>query len=239
VPSYTDRILFHSLADVRTSLSLLAYELCDTLTGSDHRPVSAAFELKLNKKVGREGGREGGRDQHSPLIFPCSFPIHRTVPPSLPPSLPQVIGFRTLPSLRADSSSSLLLNASSFRGGIQSIRAQFSSYLEGAKEEGGEEEEEGKKKHLSSPVAPPAPLLGTITPASEVRRKEIRNAHAFLLLQTHPSHPPSLPPSPASSSSPLPPCGASVCPALPMTLGRTWRLLWVGQVAPRGAPGTS
>jgi hypothetical protein len=62
VPSYTDRILFHSLADVRGSLSLVAYELCDALTGSDHRPVSAAFELRLNKKVGaREGGKEEGR----------------------------------------------------------------------------------------------------------------------------------------------------------------------------------
>lgn len=33
VPSYTDRILFHSLADVRGNLTLLAYELCDTITG--------------------------------------------------------------------------------------------------------------------------------------------------------------------------------------------------------------
>ena len=84
-----------------------------------------------------------------------------------------------MPSLRADSSSSLI-NASSFRGGMQSLRAQFSSYLEGAEEEGkeeGEEGEEGKKKHLSSPIAPLAPLLGTITPASEVRT---RRMHCFL-----------------------------------------------------------
>lgn len=51
VPSYTDRILFHSLPDVRAQLQLLAYQMCDSLRGSDHRPVSAAFRLAVNREV--------------------------------------------------------------------------------------------------------------------------------------------------------------------------------------------
>lgn len=51
VPSYTDRILYHSLADARPNLQLLHYSLCDTITGSDHRAVSAAFGLKVDRKV--------------------------------------------------------------------------------------------------------------------------------------------------------------------------------------------
>ena len=33
-PSYTDRILFHSLSDTRPNLTLLAYEMNDTITVS-------------------------------------------------------------------------------------------------------------------------------------------------------------------------------------------------------------
>ena len=46
VPSYTDRILVHSLPDLEDEISLQAYELCDVLWGSDHRPVSALLHLK-------------------------------------------------------------------------------------------------------------------------------------------------------------------------------------------------
>jgi hypothetical protein len=49
VPSYTDRILFHSLPDVSQNLHLVAYQMCDHVKGSDHRPVSAAFHLTLNR----------------------------------------------------------------------------------------------------------------------------------------------------------------------------------------------
>lgn len=52
VPSYTDRVLYHSLPDSRHHLHLLHYTLCDAVTGSDHRPVSAAFALHVNRKVG-------------------------------------------------------------------------------------------------------------------------------------------------------------------------------------------
>jgi len=186
VPSYTDRILFHSLADVRTSLSLLAYEMCDAVTGSDHRPVSAAFALKLNKKVseGKEGGKEGGGEKegstgnNTTITFPFATPLLFFFPlPSspFPPSLPQVIGFRTLPSLSHDSSSSLR-NASSFRGKSHNLPVQLSSYLEGGQEEEkeGEEGERMQGGHPSSSTCPPAPLLGSITPASEVRWKEKR-----------------------------------------------------------------
>jgi len=51
-PSYTDRVLYHSLPDNKSDLLLQHYALCDTVTGSDHRPVSAAFTLFVNRKVG-------------------------------------------------------------------------------------------------------------------------------------------------------------------------------------------
>jgi len=51
VPSYTDRILYHSMKDVAGRLHLLRYGLCEAITGSDHRPVSAAFALQVDTKV--------------------------------------------------------------------------------------------------------------------------------------------------------------------------------------------
>lgn len=47
VPSYTDRILFSSLAGSQDSLRCLAYDSCETVTTSDHKPVSACFEVEL------------------------------------------------------------------------------------------------------------------------------------------------------------------------------------------------
>jgi len=47
-PSYTDRIIVHSLEDCRDSLRRGPYELVDAVRGSDHRPVSQAFFLKVN-----------------------------------------------------------------------------------------------------------------------------------------------------------------------------------------------
>ena len=49
-----DRILFHSLPDVRPQLQLLAYQMCDALRGSDHRPVAAFFNLSVNREVRSE-----------------------------------------------------------------------------------------------------------------------------------------------------------------------------------------
>lgn len=47
VPSYTDRIWIHSLPLLDRALSFQAYELCDALWESDHRPVSAILHLDL------------------------------------------------------------------------------------------------------------------------------------------------------------------------------------------------
>ena len=45
----TDRILFHSLPDLRGHLKLLYYGMCENILGSDHRPVSAALQLTFFK----------------------------------------------------------------------------------------------------------------------------------------------------------------------------------------------
>jgi hypothetical protein len=50
-PSYTDRIIFHSLPDQEHLLRPAAYLLCDSLRGSDHRPVSMVCDLIVNKTV--------------------------------------------------------------------------------------------------------------------------------------------------------------------------------------------
>ena len=48
VPAWTDRVLAHSLRDRAHRLELSAYELCDALDGSDHRPVAAVARLRVN-----------------------------------------------------------------------------------------------------------------------------------------------------------------------------------------------
>jgi hypothetical protein len=50
-PSYTDRILFHSVEDKEDYLRKGPYELCDAVKGSDHRPVSQSFFLKVNSAL--------------------------------------------------------------------------------------------------------------------------------------------------------------------------------------------
>ena len=50
-PSYTDRILFHSVEDKEDYLRKGPYELCDAVRGSDHRPVSQSFFLKINSAL--------------------------------------------------------------------------------------------------------------------------------------------------------------------------------------------
>lgn len=46
-PSYTDRILIHSLPDKRDKLTVLAYDICDELRISDHRAVTAVLHLEV------------------------------------------------------------------------------------------------------------------------------------------------------------------------------------------------
>ncbi|KAG1711041.1 hypothetical protein DVH05_028593 [Phytophthora capsici] len=47
VPSYTDRVFYSSLAGMQDSLSCLSYDSCEGVTSSDHKPVSACFEVAL------------------------------------------------------------------------------------------------------------------------------------------------------------------------------------------------
>ncbi len=51
VPSYTDRILVHSLKDREPGLKLNAYESCECVTGSDHKPVGLWCTLQIAPKV--------------------------------------------------------------------------------------------------------------------------------------------------------------------------------------------
>lgn len=46
-PSYTDRILYHSLPDQAGRLKVQAYDLCDQLRISDHRAVSMVVLLEV------------------------------------------------------------------------------------------------------------------------------------------------------------------------------------------------
>ena len=53
-PSYTDRVLWHSMPDQAQHLRPLAYDLCDGMTVSDHRPVAASFRLLVDPDFDRE-----------------------------------------------------------------------------------------------------------------------------------------------------------------------------------------
>lgn len=46
-PSYTDRILCHSQPESRSLLKIERYDMCDAITASDHRPVSAAIDITV------------------------------------------------------------------------------------------------------------------------------------------------------------------------------------------------
>ena len=46
-PSYTDRILVHSLKDRQKRLAVQAYDFCDTLRASDHRAVTMTVLLEV------------------------------------------------------------------------------------------------------------------------------------------------------------------------------------------------
>ncbi|GMF12738.1 unnamed protein product [Phytophthora lilii] len=47
VPSYTDRVFYSSLPGMHDSLRCMSYESCEAVTSSDHKPVSACFEVAL------------------------------------------------------------------------------------------------------------------------------------------------------------------------------------------------
>lgn len=50
-PSYTDRIMLHSLPDMAARAQILAYDSCDVITGSDHRPVAARMHMLVDRRV--------------------------------------------------------------------------------------------------------------------------------------------------------------------------------------------
>jgi hypothetical protein len=63
VPSYCDRILWHSLPARRSMVRLVEYGSLDGLVSSDHRPVRAVFDLETPPRVSRPSLRspEGAR----------------------------------------------------------------------------------------------------------------------------------------------------------------------------------
>jgi hypothetical protein len=50
-PSYTDRIVFHSLPDRASRLAVQSYDVCEEMVVSDHRPVSSALTLTVNNNI--------------------------------------------------------------------------------------------------------------------------------------------------------------------------------------------
>jgi hypothetical protein len=54
-PSYTDRILIHSLPDRADKLSVTAYGFCDDIRASDHRPVCMTYQIEVNSLVSPQG----------------------------------------------------------------------------------------------------------------------------------------------------------------------------------------
>lgn len=50
-PSYTDRVLIHSLPDRHDRLTVQSYDFCDQLRVSDHRAVSMTVRLEVSVHV--------------------------------------------------------------------------------------------------------------------------------------------------------------------------------------------
>ena len=71
-PSYTDRILEHTIEDRKDRLSCEAYFICDDVRGSDHRPVASVFNLYLNETVAPGGkAMEGSECLEEPARMYC------------------------------------------------------------------------------------------------------------------------------------------------------------------------
>jgi len=56
-PSYTDRILSHSLPGRADRLSWRHYDIADAVRLSDHRPVAATLEMLVSGGGGKEGNK--------------------------------------------------------------------------------------------------------------------------------------------------------------------------------------
>jgi hypothetical protein len=59
-PSYTDRVLCHSLPGQGRDLTITKYELCEAMSGSDHRPVAALIDLHVGEGVTSLDSSGGG-----------------------------------------------------------------------------------------------------------------------------------------------------------------------------------
>ena len=65
IPSYTDRVLYHALPDKEQDIDANAYELCDSCCESDHRPVSAQFDIYVDDSIRRGAvGEASGNDEY-------------------------------------------------------------------------------------------------------------------------------------------------------------------------------
>jgi hypothetical protein len=66
-PSYTDRILTHSLPGRQGGLTWGHYDAVDCVTLSDHRPIAAALTLRLDRSVRVKAEQE--EDESSEAVF--------------------------------------------------------------------------------------------------------------------------------------------------------------------------
>lgn len=78
-PSYTDRILLHSLPDRQERVTVQGYDFCDTVRCSDHRAVSMTVLLEVNSSVAFGAPKSIDYD-YSPLTdrqTAAPAPLHR------------------------------------------------------------------------------------------------------------------------------------------------------------------
>ena len=69
-PSYTDRVLLHSLPGLEPQLTCVDYDACELLTASDHRPVAADLVLSVPAAAGAATGADAARSprRHSLVV---------------------------------------------------------------------------------------------------------------------------------------------------------------------------
>lgn len=79
IPSYTDRILYHSLPDKEVDIVPLAYQLCDTMTGSDHRPVSGSFKILVDDRIKRGGAVTDGANEDDAVDDETSHSLYQSL----------------------------------------------------------------------------------------------------------------------------------------------------------------
>jgi len=86
-PSYTDRILWHTLPFCREHVKCIAYTQCESIRTSDHNPVSAHFIIDANTGTAMEGDTsEDGKLAISRVLVNLSeaewLPLHEQSDPA-------------------------------------------------------------------------------------------------------------------------------------------------------------